>query len=85
LSTAASVFLRDLCALGGERRLATENTEDTEKQHTDVLTERIVCAGILEIKAVFTLPESPNPPLRSDCLFNFSESRLVDGIKRISP
>jgi hypothetical protein len=49
------VFLRDLCALGGERRLATENTEDTEIEQKDELTERIIAAAILEIKAVSKL------------------------------
>jgi hypothetical protein len=52
------VFLRDLCALGGERRSATENTEDTEKQQKDNLMERIIGAAILEIKAVAKLPEA---------------------------
>jgi hypothetical protein len=51
------------------------------------LTERIIGTTILilEIKAVARLPESLKPLLRSDSRFNFSESRLVDGIKRLSP
>jgi hypothetical protein len=71
---------------GGAGRSATVVTEDTEKPQQDELTERIVAgAMILEIKAVLKLRESPKSPPRGDCLFHFSESRLVDGITRISP
>jgi hypothetical protein len=54
-------------------------------QKKDDLTERIIGTAILEIKAVSKLPESVKPTLSSDCLLHFSESRLVDGIKRLSP
>jgi hypothetical protein len=36
-------------------RLATEGTEDTEMEQKDELTERIIAAAILEIKAVSKL------------------------------
>jgi hypothetical protein len=37
--------------------LATENPEDTEIEQKGELSERIVAAVILQIKAVATLPE----------------------------